>query len=120
LNASPQRAQAKRRGLKGAKKHGTEAAVDEEVEGVAVAGVGGSGAVWGKLLEALDGDGAEVAGEGRVLRQHDGALGHEAVNQRLLAAVHGAPPQKPLTETLGRNNRRRQESAREFTRGDEL
>jgi hypothetical protein len=54
-----------------------------------------------------------------VLRQHDGALGHEAVNQRLLAAVHGAPPQKPLTETLGRN-RRQQESAREFNRGEEL
>lgn len=57
---------------------------------MAVTGVGGSGAVGGKLLEALDGNGAEVAGEGRVLRQHDGALGHEAVNQRLLAAVHGA------------------------------
>jgi hypothetical protein len=72
------------------KRHGTEAAVDEEVEGVAVAGVGGSGAVGGQLLEALDGDGAEVAGEGGVLRQHDGALGHKAVNQRLLAAAHGA------------------------------
>lgn len=88
---------------------------------MAVAGVGGSGAVGGKLLEALDGDGAEVAGEGRVLRQHDGALGHEAVNQRLLAAVHGAPPQKPpLTETLGRNPRQQESARAEFTQGEEL
>jgi hypothetical protein len=68
---------------------GTEVAVGEEVEGVAVAGVCGSGAVWAKLLEALDGDGAEVAGEGGVLGQHGGGLGHEAVYQRLLAAAHG-------------------------------
>jgi len=87
---------------------------------VAVAGVGGSGAVGGKLLEALDGDGAEVAGEGRVLRQHNGALGHEAVNQRLLAAVHGAPPQKPLNGNPRTQIDGRQESAREFTQGEEL
>lgn len=75
----------------GGKDGGTEAAVDEEVESVAVAGVCGSGAVWRKLLEALDGHGAEVAGEGGVLSKHDGALGHEAVYQRLLAAAtHGA------------------------------
>lgn len=82
---------------------------------MAVTGVGGSGAVGGKLLEALDGNGAEVAGEGRVLRQHDGALGHEAVNQRLLAAVHGARRRSRSRETLGRNPPQ-QESAREFTK----
>lgn len=108
-----------RRELKWGEKHDTEAAVDEEVKGVAIAGVGGSGAVGGKLLEALDGDGAEVAGEGGVLRQHDGALGHEAVNQRLLAAVHGArsrPPQKPLMETLGRNPRQRESACESYPR----
>ncbi len=57
---------------------------------MAIAGVGGLGGVGGKLLEALDGDGAEVAGEGGVLGQHDGALGHEAVYQGLLIAVHGS------------------------------
>jgi hypothetical protein len=50
--------------------------VDEEVEGVAVLGVCGSGAIWGKLLEALDNDGAEVV---CVLSQHGEALGHEVV-----------------------------------------
>ena len=69
----------------------TETTVNEEVEGVAIAGVGGPGAVGGQLLQALHGDGAEVAGEGRVLGQHHGALGHEAVYQRLLATtVHGS------------------------------
>jgi hypothetical protein len=55
------------------RRKGTEAVVEEEIEGVAVAGVGGSGGVVGKLLEALDGDAAEVVGEGSVLRLHDRA-----------------------------------------------
>ena len=86
---------------------------------MAVAGVGGSGAVGGQLLEALDGDGAKVTGEGGVLRQHDGALGHEAVNQRLLAAAHGARS-RPATDAAERerpSNRRRHRISTRFTRG---
>lgn len=88
----------------------TETTVDEEVEGVAIAGVGGPGAVGGQLLEALHSDGAEVAGEGRVLGQHHGALGHEAVYQRLLATtVHGSSslfylPKLATAEALIPNN----------------
>jgi hypothetical protein len=58
----------------------TEAVLDEVVEGVAVAVVGELVVAGGELLEALRGDGGEVAGELRVLCQHHRAARHERVD----------------------------------------
>jgi hypothetical protein len=51
---------------------------------VAVAVVGELVVAGGELLQALGGDGGEVAGELGVLGQHHGATRHERVDQRLL------------------------------------
>jgi hypothetical protein len=69
--------------------------MEEEVEGVPIAGVAepsrrpGAGGAGGQPLQALRGDGGEVAGELRVLGQHRRAASHERVDQplRLAAAI---------------------------------
>jgi hypothetical protein len=48
-----------------------------------------------------------------VLREHDGALGHEAVDQRLL--VHGARSRQATDAANPRTQSRAAGSAREFT-----
>ena len=68
----------------------TESVVDVIVEGVAVAVVAEPVVVGGELLEALRGDGGEVAGDLGVVGQHHGAARHEAVDQ-LLRRRHLSP-----------------------------
>ncbi len=55
--------------------------MDEEVEGVGVAGVGEAVFAGGELLQALRGDVPEVAGVRRVLRQHHRPSRHHRVYQ---------------------------------------
>lgn len=62
----------------------TIAILDEVVEGVAVAGVGELVVAGGELLEALGGDGGEIAGELGVLCQDHATPRNEAIDQRLL------------------------------------
>jgi len=59
---------------------------------VAVAVVGELVVAGGELLQALCGDGGEVAGELGVLGQHHGAPRHERVDQRLLPHRLGSTP----------------------------
>ncbi|KAL5996058.1 hypothetical protein ACLOJK_026131 [Asimina triloba] len=67
----------------------TVSILDEEIEGMVVAGVGEFVVGGGELLEALRGDGREIPCEFRVLRQHHSPAGHEAVDERFL--THFAP-----------------------------
>ena len=62
---------------------------------MAVAVVGELVVAGGELLQALGGDGGEVAGELGVLGQHHGAPRHERVDQRLLPHRLGSPPPSP-------------------------
>ena len=67
---------------------------------MAVAVVGELVVAGGELLQALRGDGGEVAGELGVLGQHHGAPRHERVDQRLLphrlaSTLLGSPPPPP-------------------------
>ena len=76
---------------------------------MAVAVVGELVVAGGELLEALRGDGGEVAGELRVLCQHHRAARHERVDQRLLP--HGPrlallPMLLPLRSSLLRRRGR--------------
>jgi hypothetical protein len=66
----------------------TESIVDVVVEGVAVAVVAEPVVVGRELLEALRGDGGEVAGGLGVVGQHRGAAPHEAVDQLLRRRPH--------------------------------
>ena len=59
----------------------TESFVDVVVEGVAVTVVAEAVVVGGELLQALCGDGGEVAGDLGVVGQHHGAARREAVYQ---------------------------------------
>ena len=90
----------------------TESVLDEVVEGVAVAVVGELVVAGGELLQALGGDGGEVAGELGVLGQHHGAPRHERVDQRLLPhrldttrlGSGSPPPSPPPTDSASRSS----------------
>lgn len=73
----------------------TESVVDMVVEGVPVAVVAVAVVGGGELLEALRGDGGEVAGDLGVVGQHDGAARHEAVDQRRPLLRRHVPPPAP-------------------------
>lgn len=62
----------------------TEAVFDEVIEGVAIAIVGELVVGGRKLLEALRGNGGEIASELCVLGENHTASSDEAVDQRLL------------------------------------
>lgn len=83
-----------RQGIRGL----TVTILDEVIEGVAVAIVGKLVAGGGELLEALGGDGGEVAGELGVFRQDHRPSGDETIDQRLL-------PHLPATRRRNRNPR---------------
>lgn len=62
----------------------TVSVADEEVEGVAVAGVGEAVVPRRQLVQALRGDVPEVARVGRVLRHRHRAPRHHGVDERPL------------------------------------
>ena len=68
----------------GGERH-TEAVIDEVIEGVCIAVVGELVVGGRKLLEALEGDGVEIAAEFGVLGEDHSSASHECVDQRLLA-----------------------------------
>lgn len=76
---------------------------------MSVAVVGELVVAGGELLQALRGDGGEVAGELGVLGQHHRAPGHERVDQRLLPHRLGsALPLRSLRRRwIARRRRRR-------------
>lgn len=77
----------------------TEALLDEVVKGVTIAVVSELVVARGEFLEALSGDGGEVAREFRVLGEDHGSTSHKAVDQRLLPHRR-RPSSETLAQTL--------------------
>nr|GMD70108.1 hypothetical protein GW17_00027190 [Ipomoea batatas] len=63
----------------------TETVIGEVIEGVTIAIVGEPIVGRGKFLEALGGNGGEIAGQLRVLREDHRSPGHKAVDQQLVS-----------------------------------